>query len=134
MTTASQESIEPPIPTDAELRILRVLWERGGCTVRDVLDDLSGDRSVGYTTVLKLLQIMYEKGLVARDERARTHVYTARVAEQRTERRLVSDLIDRAFSGSAATLVMRALADRAATPEELAEIRRLIDRLEEGAT
>jgi BlaI family transcriptional regulator, penicillinase repressor len=134
MTTPSQGSTEPPIPTDAELRILRVLWERGGSTVREVLDELPGDRNVGYTTVLKLLQIMHEKGLVARDERARTHVYTARVAEQRTERRLVSDLIDRAFSGSAATLVMRALADRAATPEELAEIRRLIDRLEEGAT
>jgi BlaI family transcriptional regulator, penicillinase repressor len=130
--TASQEFTEPPIPTDAELRILRVLWERGASTVREVLDELSGDRNVGYTTVLKLLQIMHEKRLVARDERARTHVYTARVAEQRTERRLVSDLIDRAFSGSAATLVMRALADRAATPEELAEIRRLIDRLEEG--
>ena len=134
MTTASQDFNEPPIPTDAELRILRVLWERGASTVREVLDELPGDRSVGYTTVLKLLQIMHEKGLVGRDERARTHVYTARVAEGRTERRLVSDLIDRAFSGSAAALVMRALDDRAATAEELEEIRRLIDRLQEGGT
>ena len=100
--------------------------------MREVLEELPGDRSVGYTTVLKLLQIMHEKGLVARDERARTHVYTARVADRRTERRLVSELIDRAFAGSAAALVMRALDDRAATPEELEEIRRLIDRLQEG--
>jgi predicted transcriptional regulator len=131
MTTGSQGMNEPPIPTDAELRILRVLWERGASTVREVLEELPGERPVGYTTVLKLLQIMHEKGLVARDEGARTHVYTARVAEQRTERRLVSDLIERAFSGSAATLVMRALSDRPATAEELEEIRRLIDRLQE---
>ena len=131
MTTASPDMNEPPIPTDAELRILRVLWERGASTVREVLEELPDERPVGYTTVLKLLQIMHEKGLVARDERARTHVYSAGVAEQRTERRLVSDLIERAFSGSAATLVMRALADRPASAEELEEIRRLIDRLQE---
>jgi BlaI family transcriptional regulator, penicillinase repressor len=132
MTNASREINEPPIPTDAELRILRVLWEKGPSTVREVLDELPGERPVGYTTVLKLLQIMHEKGLVERDDRARTHVYTAREAEQRTERRLVSDLIERAFSGSAATLVMRALSDRKASAEELEEIRRLIDRLQGG--
>ena len=129
--TARQGDEGPPIPTDAELRILRVLWERGACTVREVLEELPDGRPVGYTTVLKLLQIMHEKGLVARDERARTHVYTARVAEQPTERRLVSDLIERAFSGSAATLVMHALSDQPASAEELEEIRRLIDRLQE---
>ena len=130
MTTASQGSTEPPIPTDAELRILRVLWERGGCTVRVVLDELPGERSVGYSTVLKLLQIMHEKGLVERDEGTRTHVYAAGVAEQRTERRLVSDLIDRAFAGSAQALVLRALSERRASPRELEEIRELIDRLQ----
>ena len=132
MTIDSDEIHEPPLPTDAELRILRVLWDRGPSTVREVLDRMPEDRPVGYTTVLKLLQIMHEKGLVGRDEEGRSHVYSARVAEQRTERRLVSDLIDRAFSGSAEVLVLRALSERRASPEELEEIRRLIDRLQGG--
>ena len=116
-------------PTNAELEILRVLWRRGPLTVRDVHEALSKERAVGYTTVLKLLQIMAEKGLVTRDESARSHVYAAAVSEETTQRRLVSDLLDRAFEGSAMGLVMQALAARPASPEELRKIRALIDEL-----
>ena len=123
---------EPPIPTDAELGILRVLWSQGPCTVRQVLEELPAERRIGYTTVLKLLQIMHEKRLVSRDDSTRTHVYRAAVAEQHTERRLVTDLVDRAFSGSLDRLVMRALPANRASREEVEEIRRLIRRLEEG--
>ena len=120
----------PPLPTDAELGILQVLWRRGPSTVREVLGELGRERPVGYTTVLKLLQIMHEKGLVERDESERSHRYRAAVAEQATQRRLVGDLIDRGFEGSAGRLVLRALSARRATPEELSEIRRLLDELE----
>jgi predicted transcriptional regulator len=113
-------------PTDAELAILRVLWERGPSTVRQITEILGKD--TGYTTVLKLLQIMTEKRLVRRDERERTHVYDAAYSEEETQRQLVTDLLDRAFGGSAAKLVLQALADRQATPEELLEIRNLIDK------
>ena len=116
-----------PRPTDAELGILRVLWERGPSTVRQVHEVLSRDRPAVYTTALKLLQIMTEKGLVSRDERDRTHIYHARLSEEQTQRQLVRDLLDRAFGGSASKLVMQALAARRASPEELIEIRRLID-------
>jgi len=116
-----------PRPTDAELAILRVLWERGPSTVRQVHDVLSRDRPAVYTTALKLLQIMTDKGLVSRDERDRSHVYQARLSEEQTQRQLVRDLVDRAFGGSASKLVMQALATRRATPEELTEIRRLIE-------
>lgn len=123
---------EAPLPTDAELGILRVLWDEGPSTVREVLEKLPNARAVGYTTVLKLLQIMHGKGLVERDEAGRSHVYRAAVPAQRTERRLVADLIDRAFAGSASKLVMRALGTGQATPAELEEIRRLLDTLEGG--
>lgn len=116
-----------PRPTDAELAILRVLWERGPSTVRQVHEVLSRGRPAAYTTALKLLQIMTDKGLVSRDERDRSHVYHARLTEAQTQRQLVRDLLDRAFGGSAAKLVMQALAARRASPEELVEIRRLID-------
>ena len=116
-----------PRPTDAELAILRVLWERGPSTVRQVHDVLSRERPGAYTTALKLLQIMTDKGLVSRDERDRSHVYHARLTEEQTQRQLVRDLLDRAFGGSASKLVMQALAARRASPEELTEIRRLID-------
>jgi predicted transcriptional regulator len=116
-----------PRPTDAELAILRVLWDRGPSTVRQVHEVLSRARPTGYTTALKLLQIMAEKGLVSRDERDRTHVYHARLSEEQTQRQLVRDLLDRAFGGSAHKLVMQALAARRATADELSEIRRLID-------
>jgi predicted transcriptional regulator len=116
-----------PRPTDAELAILRVLWERGPSTVRQVHDVLSRERPTAYTTALKLLQIMAEKGLVTRDERERTHVYQPRISEEQTQRQLVRDLLDRAFGGSSSKLVMQALAARRASAEELGEIRRLLD-------
>jgi predicted transcriptional regulator len=119
-------------PTDAELGILRVLWERGPSTVREVYEALDRDRPVVYTTVLKLLQIMTEKGLVTREDAGRAHVYQARGSEEQAQRRLVGDLLDRAFGGSAQKLVLQALTARKASPEELAEIRRLLDTLEEG--
>lgn len=109
-------------PTDAELAILRVLWAQGPSTVREVAAEMG--REGAYTTVLKLLQIMTDKGLVRRDESARTHVYRAARSERATQRQLVRDLADRAFGGSAARLVMQALAAKKASPEELAEIRR----------
>src|SRR5262245_31363522 len=112
-------------PTDAELAILRVLWSRGPSTVREVAETLG--REAGYTTVLKLLQIMTEKKLVVRDASARTHVYQAAYSEDQTQRHLVSDLISRAFDGSAAKLVMQALSSGKASPAELEEIRKLLD-------
>lgn len=119
-----------PRPTDAELAILRVLWRRGSSTVKEVQEDLSRRAPTGYTTVLKLLQIMTEKGLVTRDENQRAHLYMACLPEEETQSQLVGDLLDRVFEGSAGRLVMRALAARPASAEELAEIRRLLDRLE----
>jgi predicted transcriptional regulator len=116
-----------PRPTDAELAILRVLWERGPSTVRQVHESLSPERPTAYTTALKMLQIMTEKGLVRRDESDRTHIYQARLTEDQTQRQLVRDLLDRAFGGSASKLVMQALATRRASAEELSEIRKLID-------
>jgi BlaI family transcriptional regulator, penicillinase repressor len=121
-----------PRPTDAELAILRVLWGRGPSTVRQIQQELNRDRPTGYTTVLKLLQIMHEKGSVVRDESQRTHVYRARLSEDRTQRHLVRDLLERAFGGSAQKLVMHALAARKTSPEELAELRRLLDEIERG--
>ena len=119
-----------PRPTDAELAILRVLWERGPATVRQVHEALA-DRETGYTTTLKLMQIMADKGLVRRDESARTHVYAARVSQEQTQRQLVNDLVDRAFGGSAAELVLRALSDARTSAEDLREIRKLIDEAKE---
>ena len=121
-----------PNPTEAELEILQVLWRHGPCTVRQVHEELGREKSTGYTTTLKLLQIMTEKELVQRDESQRTHVYRARLSQERTQRHLVEDLLQRAFGGSAQKLVMQALAHQKATPEELAEIRRLLDDLEGG--
>jgi BlaI family transcriptional regulator, penicillinase repressor len=118
---------KPPRPTDAELAILRVLWQHGTCTVRQVHDELSRERPSAYTTALKMLQIMTEKGLVRRDESERTHVYQSRLSEEQTQRQLVRDLLDRAFGGSSSKLVMQALSARRATPEELTEIRRLLE-------
>ena len=121
---------QPPRPTDAELAILAVIWERGPSTVRDVHDELNLHTATGYTTVLKLLQIMTEKGLVVRDEAQRAHIYESRYSEQKTQRQLLSDLVDRAFGGSAAKLVMQALSGRKANSDELNLIRNLLDRLE----
>jgi predicted transcriptional regulator len=118
-----------PRPTDGELAILRVLWTDGPATVRDVHAKLQIDRVVGYTTVLKLLQIMTEKGLVRRDESDRTHVYRAAASADHTQKQLVRDLLDRAFGGSAQKLILHALSARKASRAELDEIRRLLDHM-----
>jgi predicted transcriptional regulator len=120
----------PLQPTAAELEILRVLWRRGSATVREVQDDLPRGDQIAYTTVLKLLQIMVEKSLVERDESARSHVYRAAVPESGVKRRLVTDLLDRAFDGSAMGLVMQALHAKPATPDELRQLRALLDKME----
>jgi predicted transcriptional regulator len=117
----------PPRPTEAELEILRVLWERGPSTVRQVHEALATVRVTGYTTTLKLMQIMADKGLVTRDESSRTHIYTPRASQEMTQRQLVTDLVDRAFGGSATELVLRALSSHTASDDELREIRKLID-------
>jgi len=121
---------ELPRPTEAELAILRVLWSEGPCTVRQIQDVLVRRQPTGYTTVLKLLQIMTEKGLVLRDESERSHVYRASRSEAQTQKQLVGDLLERAFGGSALKLVMQALSSARTSNEELAEIRTLIERLE----
>jgi BlaI family transcriptional regulator, penicillinase repressor len=121
-----------PRPTDAELEILTVLWSRGPSTVRDVHEVISKRRPAQYTTVLKLLQIMAEKRLVKRDEQNRAHVYQAGRPREWTQRQLAGDLLDRAFAGSAAEMMVGALGARKASKQELAEIRRLLDQLEEG--
>jgi predicted transcriptional regulator len=119
--------MKTPRPTDAELAILRVLWERGPSTVRQVHEILSRERPAAYTTSLKMLQIMTDKGLVRRDEADRTHIYHSRLTEEQTQRQLIRDLVDRAFGGSASKLVMQALATKRSSEEELGEIRRLLD-------
>ena len=122
-----------PKPTDAELAILRVLWERGPSTVREVTDAIQEERGTGYTTALKLMQIMTEKGLVRRDDTNRSHVYEAVAAAEETQRQLVGDLLDRAFGGSAQQLVLQALSGRKASRADLAEIRKLLDEMEQKA-
>ena len=120
-----------PVPTNAELEILQELWRDGPQTVRDVYDAVRQGRDIGYTTVLKTLQVMTEKGLVTRDETERSHVYRAAVPESAVKRRLVSDLLDRAFDGSAAGLVMQALSAKRATPEEIGLIREMLDSMKD---
>jgi predicted transcriptional regulator len=116
-----------PRPTDGELAILRVLWERGPSTVRQIFDVLSSEKDLGYTSVLKLLQVMTEKALVERDDSERSHVYRVAQSEEHTQAHLVGDLLDRAFGGSAAKLVIQALSSRKTSREEREAIRRLID-------
>jgi predicted transcriptional regulator len=118
-------------PTDAELAILRVLWRRGPSTVRDVAEAMG--REGAYTTVLKLMQIMTDKGLVKRDDSTRSHVYKATSSEDKMQKQLVGDLLDKVFAGSAAKLVLQALDAGKASPEELAEIRKLIDARRGGS-
>lgn len=124
---------KPLKPTEAELAILRVLWQRGPSTVREVQKVLEETKKTGYTTVLKFMQIMVEKGLVTRDESAYAHVYQPSVPREQVERTLVADLLDRAFEGSTSRLLLQALASKRATPEELAEIRRILKKHERGA-
>jgi BlaI family transcriptional regulator, penicillinase repressor len=119
-----------PKPTNAELSILSALWERGPSTVREVQEALGQEREVGYTTVLKLMQIMTDKGLLQRTEQGRAHLYRPVNAEAAAKRDLVGDLMDRAFGGSARDLVMHALAAKPTSAEELAEIRRMLDDME----
>jgi predicted transcriptional regulator len=119
-------------PTNAELAILRVLWQRGPSTVRDVHESLDHARPVGYTTVLKLLQIMAEKGLVRRNAATRSHVYAAVASQGATQRRMVADLARRAFGGSTLGLVLHALESTPATAPELDLIRRLLDEKKGG--
>ena len=121
---------ELPRPTDAELEILKVLWRRGPSTVREVFETLGETKGTGYTTVLKLMQIMADKGLVVRDESERAHRYEPAAPEDETQRRLVGDLLRKAFDGSAKKLVMQALSTERASAEELSEIRRMLDELE----
>lgn len=121
---------DAPLPTDAELAILHVLWTHGPQSVRDVHEHLDSDQ--GYTTVLKHLQIMLDKGLVTRDESGRAHIYAPVIQEEDTQRRLVRDLLDRAFDGSARQLVMRALATEDVSREELDQIRDLLNQIDDS--
>lgn len=120
-------------PTDGEVEILRVLWDRGPSTVRDVYAVLSETKPLGYTTVLKLMQIMAEKGLVQRNEDQRAHIYAASAPQKETQQRMVGDMLDRVFGGSAMQLVMQALATKKASAKELAQIRQMLDEVERGA-
>jgi BlaI family penicillinase repressor len=119
-----------PKPTAAELEILNVLWRNGPSTVNEVQSVLARGDRVAYTTVLKLLQIMFEKGLVKRDDSSRPHVFRAAVLEAQVKRRVITDLLDQVFEGSAMSLVMQALAIKRATPEELRRLRQLLDEME----
>lgn len=117
-------------PSDGELRILNVLWKRGPSTVREVFEQIGEKTGVGYTTILKFLQVMHEKGFVARDESERTHVYAASLTRDDVQEQVVDELLDTVFDGSKKRLVMRILSQTKASPDELAEIRKVIARLE----
>jgi len=124
-------SSDKPWPTEAELDILQVLWEKGPCTVREVHEALYGDDGAGYTTALKLMQIMHGKGLVERDDSQRAHVYRSAINKQRTQKRYLADMVQRLFNGSASELVLHALGNHpSASREELKEIRALLNKIE----
>jgi BlaI family penicillinase repressor len=123
---------EPPKPTEAELEILTVLWSRGPSTVRDVHEIIAARKPTQYTTVLKQLQVMSEKGLVRRDEKQRSHVYEPTRPREWTQRQLAGDLLNRAFEGSAKGLLVGALSARKASKKELAELRTLLDEYQKG--
>ncbi len=125
-------AVKPPRPTDAELEILTVLWSIGPATVRQVFETISRRRPAQYTTVLKFMQIMAEKGLVRRNEEQRAHVYEPAQSRESTQRQLAGDLMERAFSGSARALLLGALSARKASGKELSELRRLLDEYEKG--
>jgi predicted transcriptional regulator len=120
----------PVKPTASELEILRVLWARGPSTVREVHESLSETKDLGYTTVLKLLQIMTTKGTVRRNETQRAHVYEAVLPAEQTKRQIAGDMLQRVFEGSASQLMIHALAGRTSSPEEITELRRMIDEYE----
>lgn len=119
-------------PTDSELQILQVIWDRGPSTVRQVFLELGSTKGVGHTTILKLMQIMVDKGLLARDASRRPQIFRSTRSRQRTQRRLLGDLTDRVFGGSPGDMVLQALSTRKSTPEERRQIRELLDRLERG--
>ena len=122
---------KPERPTESEVEILSVLWANGPSTVREVHDQLKKSRSIGYTTVLKLMQIMFEKNLLLRDDSQRSHVYRPRQKAEKTQKTLVKHMLSRVFSGSVENLVVQALSAKKATPEELAQIRRMLDEMED---
>jgi len=117
-------------PTESELEILQILWEKGDCTVRDVHEILTRNKEAGYTTTLKLMQIMHEKGLVKRDTSSKTHIYSALASQQKTQQHLVSKLIDNAFNGSAARLVMQALGNHNSSKDEIEAIKKYLNELD----
>ena len=131
MKKRTTSPLSTPLPTEAELSILNVLWTSGPATVREVFDALTG-KQIGYTTVLKQMQLMAEKGLLERSERFRSHVYEARVPRETTQQMLVSNLLTRAFDGSAKNLVLGALSSRKVSNAELHEIRQMLDEYEKG--
>lgn len=116
-------------PTESELEILQILWEKGDCTVRDVHEILEKNKDAGYTTTLKLMQIMLEKGLVARDASSKTHIYRAILNQEKTQQHLVDKMIDNVFNGSAARMVMQALGNHTASKEEIDSIKKYLDGL-----
>ena len=122
-----------PKPTKLELTILRAMWQRGPGTVREIQGTLNETRPTGYNTVLKMLQIMTEKGLVSRDESVRPQVFKARYSEEKTQQHLLGDLIQRAFNGSVKSLVMQALATKKSSAKDLEAIEKLLDRIEGGS-
>jgi BlaI family penicillinase repressor len=126
-------ALKPPRPTEAELTILQALWEAGPNSVRKILQILNKKKPTGYTTALKMLQIMTEKGLVDRDETVRPQVYRARYSQEQTQRRLLGDLLHRAFGGSVKSLVLQALATKKSSAAELDAIEKVLDRFEGDA-
>jgi BlaI family transcriptional regulator, penicillinase repressor len=128
-----RRSLETPWPTDVELQILQVLWQSGPSTVREVHENLYAGEGAGYTTALKMLQIMHAKGLVERDDSQRAHVYKAGITKQRTQKRYLADMVQRLFNGSASQMVLHALGSHPpASREELKEIRTLLSKIESG--
>ncbi|MEL7003378.1 MAG: BlaI/MecI/CopY family transcriptional regulator [Bacteroidota bacterium] len=119
-------------PTERELEILQVLWKKGTCTVREVYEELSQDKEVGYTTVLKFMQIMHDKGLVSREKEGKTHFYRSEITQDKTQNQLIDQLLHSAFGGSAMKLVMQALGNQNSSKEELDEIKKYIDKLQGG--
>ena len=123
------EAAPPFKPTESELEILQILWEKGECTVRDVHEILEQNKDAGYTTTLKLMQIMLEKGLVDRDTSSRTHIYRSMVNQQKTQQQLVSKMINNVFNGSASRMVMQALGNHSASKEEINSIKAYLEEL-----